>query len=134
MIKHKNVAEAWRLVFQTGRYTQDYVYGSGQKPARIEVTQKSGTEAIHLHYKRVKGETIYPIECRFTLALEADSPELKASVEIANKGACEIQEVEFPLINGITTQRNITKCMPGGQRLAAFYSILMIGAHSELAL
>lgn len=101
LIRHPSAAEAWRLVFQTGRYTLDFVYGSQQKPQKIETLRQTGRQSITFHYANVKGDASYRIRASFTLSLDDDSPQLQASAQIENLARHELQEVEFPLLNGI---------------------------------
>ncbi len=101
LIRHPAAAEAWRLVFQTGRYTLDFVYGSRQKPQKIETLRQTGRQSITFHYAEVKGAAAYRIRASFTLSLDDDSPQLQASARIDNLARHELQEVEFPLLNGI---------------------------------
>ncbi len=95
-------AEAWRLVIPSGRHTVDFVYGSQQKPDRIEVVREVGCESLVTTYRRLNvGGRFVPIRARFTLSLAGESNEITALVEIENGGTQPIDEVEFPVIGGL---------------------------------
>ncbi len=102
LIAHREAAEAWRMVVPRGRHTVDFVYGSRQAAPRITVAKASGIQSIVTEYEgpRAGGDAL-DVTARFILSLEDGSGKIAARVEIDNRGARQIDEVEFPVIGGL---------------------------------
>ena len=95
-------AEAWRMVLPSGRHTIDFVYGSQQTPASIQVTETGPGPALTIVYDTlVVGGLSLPIRAEFTLTLHNKAGTVVAAVHLDNRSERAIDEVEFPVIGGL---------------------------------
>jgi len=109
LITDPGVAETFRLVIPTGRHTLAFVYGSEQAPARIEVNGQTLTIAYDVLI--VAGEP-EAIRLALTFELIGDTTEIQARVRIENGGRRPIDEVEFPVLGGMSGLANLLEFQP----------------------
>jgi hypothetical protein len=88
LVTHPAAAEAWRMVLPVSGHVVDFVYGSQQTPTAIEIVRRLNT-----------AHGTMALNAGFVLALDGDA--VVASVELDNKSARTIDEVEFPVIGGM---------------------------------
>lgn len=101
LITHRDASEAWRLVVATGRHTRDFIYGSQQKPKKIDIFREDKKQHIILSYDKVIGSGVIPLNGKFILSLEDGSNELQAYAELENLSRLNIEEIEFPVVGGL---------------------------------
>lgn len=102
LIAHPKAAEAWRIVVPTGRHTVAFLQGSQQAHPRVQRVRDRGSRRIILSYPSLKmGRERLAARARFVLSLPDDSAQIAAHVEIDNRSAFAVDEVEFPIIGGL---------------------------------
>lgn len=103
IIRHPEVAEAWRLVIPTGKHTLAFVYGSGQQPKNIRVERQGQIQRLTINYSGLVVEGRKErIGADFSFELADGSPEIQATVKLENDGNKPIDEVEFPVVGGMS--------------------------------
>ena len=102
VIGHPASSEAWRMVIVTGRHTRDFVLGSGQTTVAIHNLTEGHDESIEVMYDGVEGKRSWPIRVKCVFMLQQNSKEILAHIEIENSSDSVVEEVEFPVIGGIT--------------------------------
>ena len=101
LITYPEAAEAWRMVIPTGRHTREFVLGSQETPAGIEVERKRGQQSIVMTYNTIKtGQGNLPLKATFTLTLESDG-QILATAQLDNRSQATIEELEFPVVGGL---------------------------------
>jgi hypothetical protein len=103
LIGNQSAAAGWRMVIPAGGHRVDFVDSAGQTPSAIELTRHGRQQRLSLHYRQLllPGGPV-PIEAAFTFALDDDSPVIEAWAEIDNRSERAIDEVEFPIVGGLT--------------------------------
>lgn len=101
-ITHPEAAEGWRMVLPAGLLGLDIVCASGQRPARIGIEKRAGSQSLVIQYPAllVGGKkAAIRVECRFALA--AESRVILARAALANHSGRAVQEFEFPVLGGL---------------------------------
>lgn len=116
LIEHPKAAETFRLVIPTDRHRLAFVYGSQQKPKRIELSNSRSGQSLAVFYETLSiVKKKLPISIRLSLQLEGDDAVIRARIEIKNRSKLSIDEVEFPVIGGLGG----FKAASGGKELQA---------------
>jgi hypothetical protein len=102
LIAHPAASEAWRMIVPTGRHTIDIIYGSSQRPPRIETKKTDREQSLIISYDGIRGAKRLRIKARFIITLGRNSRELSATAEIDNRSGLPIDEVEFPVVGGMS--------------------------------
>jgi hypothetical protein len=103
LVTYPEAAEAWRLVVPTGRHTLAFVYGSQQSPQSIHVEQSGESRLLLIGYdKLIVNGRKEEISAEFTFELTDDSSEIHAKVKLDNRSDKPIDEVEFPVVGGMS--------------------------------
>lgn len=123
LVTYPEDAEAWRMILPAGRHRLDFVYGSLQTPAAIDVSEQPAGQRLTISYDAIRiVKTRYPLAdayppslfpgreevaelarlpIRASFILELADAEIRALVEIENTTGRQIDEVEFPVVRGM---------------------------------
>ena len=99
LIGHEPAADAWRIVIPSGRHTIDFVSGAAQAAARVTSARAGDTQTLCFEYPDIR--TPQPVIEEGVL-VDDGGPELEAWVELDNHSDRPVDEVEFPVIGGLT--------------------------------